>query len=60
MPPKVDMNKCKGHGDCFDVCPADPNVYEIRDGKAYVVNADACIECGACEAACPEVAIVME
>ena len=57
MPPKVDMNKCTGAGDCHEVCPADPNVFEIRDGKAHVINPDACIECGACEASCPASAI---
>ena len=60
MPPKVDKVKCAGHVDCYDVCPADPNVFEIKDGKAEVVNPDACIECGACEAACPVDAIVLE
>lgn len=60
MPPKVDIDKCKGAADCYDVCPAEPKVFEIRDGKAYVVEPDACIECGACEASCPEEAITME
>ena len=60
MPPKVDMNVCTGAGDCYDVCPGDPNVFEIRDGKAHVVSADSCIDCGACEASCPTGAIVME
>jgi ferredoxin len=60
MPPKVDKVKCAGHGDCYDVCPADPKVFEIKDKKAEIVNRDACIECGACEAACPAKAIVME
>ena len=60
MPPKVDKEMCQGAGDCYDVCPADPNVFEIKDGKAHVVNADECIDCGACEASCPVGAITME
>ena len=49
MPPKVDMNVCTGAGDCFDVCTGDPNVFEITDGKAHVVSAESCIDCGACD-----------
>jgi NAD-dependent dihydropyrimidine dehydrogenase PreA subunit len=60
MPPKVDQAKCEGAGECSEVCPADPKVFEIRDGKAYVVNPDECIECGACETACPVGAIELE
>lgn len=60
MPPKVDKELCDGSGDCFDVCPGDPNVFEIVDKKAIVVSADSCIECGACEASCPTGAIIME
>lgn len=60
MPPKVDHNICDGDGECREVCPVEPNVYEIRDGKAHVVNPDECIECGACESACPTEAITLE
>ncbi len=60
MPPKVNMNTCTGAGACYDACPAEPNVFEIKDGKAHVMNPDACIECGACEAACPSQSIVLE
>jgi ferredoxin len=60
MPPKVDMVKCTGCGACYEVCPADPKVFEMRDKKSHVVHADACIECGACESGCPESAITME
>lgn len=60
MPPKVDHAKCNGDGECYEVCPVEPNVYEIKDGKAHVVNPDECIECGACESACPTAAITLE
>ncbi|MHA1836256.1 MAG: ATP-binding protein [Candidatus Odinarchaeia archaeon] len=60
MPPKVDLNTCEGEGVCKDGCPADPNVFEIVDGKAKVVNPDACLECGACESSCPTGAITLE
>lgn len=57
--PKVDHNLCKGHGICYDVCPADPKVYEIKGDppKAWVVNPESCIECESCVANCPEGAI---
>lgn len=53
----VDLEKCTGCEKCYEVCPADPNVFEIKDKKSHVVNPDACIECGACESECPESAI---
>ncbi|MFH1537440.1 MAG: ferredoxin family protein [bacterium] len=60
MPPKVDHDACNGDGECYEVCPVEPNVYEIKNGKAHVVNPDECIECGACESACPTEAITLE
>ena len=60
MPPKVDHDKCNGSGDCYDGCPAEPKVYEIREGKAHVVSPDSCIHCGACEVSCPYGAITLE
>jgi len=60
MPPKIDLEKCNGDGECHEVCPVEPNVFEIRDGKAYVVHAEECIECGACESSCTTGAIIME
>src|SRR6478609_1506892 len=39
---------------CIDVCPVDC-IYEGAR-KSYI-NASECIDCGACELACPEVAI---
>ncbi|MCB9358432.1 4Fe-4S binding protein [Candidatus Woesearchaeota archaeon] len=53
----IDLSKCAGHGACVDVCPA--GVFEMKDGKAVVVNEAACIECRACEEACPEKCITV-
>lgn len=43
--------------DCVDVCPVDC----IQEGDdQYFIDADVCIDCGACEAACPVAAIYYE
>lgn len=42
---------------CVSVCPVD-SIYE-GDRKLYI-QPDECIDCGACEAACPEQAIFIE
>ena len=42
---------------CVDVCPVDC-IYE-GERKNYI-NPNECIDCGACELACPEVAIFPE
>ena len=52
---KVDYDKCKGHGNCADQCPAE--VYVIENGKAVPVNIDDCVECCTCVQVCPEEAI---
>jgi NAD-dependent dihydropyrimidine dehydrogenase PreA subunit len=56
----IDKEKCTGCGDCKDVCPAEPNVFEIVDEKATTAHPEECIDCGACEDACPEEAITLE
>ncbi len=52
---KVDYEKCTGKGECADSCPS--SVYEVKEGKAVVVNIDECIECCTCVDVCPENAI---
>ncbi|MEM2110042.1 MAG: ferredoxin family protein [Candidatus Odinarchaeota archaeon] len=60
MPPKINTSLCDGSGTCQEVCPADPNVFEIVGGKAKVAHPEACIQCGACESSCPTGAITLE
>jgi ferredoxin len=46
--------RCK-YQDCVDVCPVDA----FREGKMMlVIDPDACIDCGVCEAECPAGAIL--
>lgn len=52
---KIDYDKCKGHGECVEVCPS--QVYEMVKGKATAPRVEDCIECCACVEACPEKAI---
>lgn len=43
--------------DCVDVCPVDC----IEEGEdQYYIDPDVCIDCGACEMACPVSAIYHE
>lgn len=57
--PVVDAEKCVTCGACEAACPADPNVYELKD-KAVVAHPEACTECGACVEACPVEAIALK
>ena len=59
MRPYVDEEKCITRGKCKEVCPVDPNVFEIED-KSKVVHPEACIECEACVNICPTEAIVLK
>ncbi len=48
--------KCK-YTDCVDVCPVDC----FYEGPNFlVIHPDECIDCGACEPACPVTAIFAE
>jgi ferredoxin--NADP+ reductase len=49
---------CQRQGDCLQVCPVDAIhfVDDDPDWPTYYVNPDpdeGCIECGSCEAVCP-------
>lgn len=45
---------------CIDVCPVDCILYEEGVDKMVYVDPDECIDCGACEPACPVNAIFAE
>ncbi len=50
--------KCK-YTDCVDVCPVDC-IHSNDDSEQYYINPDQCIDCAACELACPVSAIFDE
>lgn len=52
---ELNEDLCIGCGLCTEVCPH--TVFEMKDGKADVVDIDGCIECGACVNNCPSNAI---
>ena len=58
--PYVDDEACIACGKCQEVCPADPNVYNVDDVTSHVINPEACINCGACEEECPTAAIILK
>lgn len=45
---------------CVDVCPVDCIHFEEGIDKILYINPDECIDCGACEPACPVSAIFAE
>ncbi|OAI44559.1 ferredoxin [bacterium SCGC AG-212-C10] len=49
---------CMGVKDasCVDVCPVDC-IHSDEDAEQYYINPDQCIDCAACELACPVTAI---
>jgi NAD-dependent dihydropyrimidine dehydrogenase PreA subunit len=55
---EYDAQKCTGCGRCVEVCPH--SVFAMENGRASLVDKDACIECGACQKNCAFDAIKVE
>lgn len=57
--PVVDHDECIGCGSCVELCP---QVFELRDDKAWVIGYDKCNTCDCQEAVnvCPTSAITLE
>ncbi|MBC8016147.1 MAG: 4Fe-4S binding protein [Sporomusaceae bacterium] len=50
----VITDKCDKFGACKPACP----VEAISEGESkFIINPNLCIDCGACAAVCPELAI---
>ena len=43
---------CTGCGMCEEVCPH--GVFAVAEGKARILDRDACMECGACAMNCAD------
>lgn len=59
--PYVIAEPCIGVKDasCVEVCPVDC-IHTADDAPQYYINPDQCIDCAACEIACPVAAIAYE
>ncbi|NOX56658.1 MAG: 4Fe-4S dicluster domain-containing protein [Planctomycetes bacterium] len=54
---QIDVRRCDGCRMCVIVCPH--AVFCMQDKKARILDADACMECGACAKNCPSGAITV-
>ena len=57
--PVVDQETCIGCGACVDLCP---EVFELKDDKAWVIGPEKCDTCNCQEAmeSCPVEAITLK
>jgi len=58
MYPIVNKEKCKGCGNCVEICPSE--VYEMGEDNSGPVRLQDCIECWACVNQCPTESIRLE
>lgn len=54
---KFDEARCTACGMCLEVCPH--AVFAKNGGRVFVQEADACMECGACQRNCPAGAVTV-
>jgi NAD-dependent dihydropyrimidine dehydrogenase PreA subunit len=56
----LDLDRCKGVYNCFEVCPE--ACYEKREDvrKVHLAHDDRCVRCGACVVQCPQDALYFE
>ncbi len=50
--PVVDEGTCTACGTCAEVCPAEPNVFEVTN-VSRVIHPEVCQECDVCVTMCP-------
>ena len=55
---RINTAWCKGCDICVAFCPK--KVLALKDDKAIVENAAACVKCRLCEYRCPDFAIFVE
>lgn len=58
----INLEKCKGCGDCVDACPGQALAVVEKDGKKYAMftgNPDDCLGCLSCQETCEEGAITV-
>lgn len=55
---EYDPDKCVGCKKCLEVCPS--GVFEFHNKKAYILDKNRCIECGACKNNCEYEALAVD
>lgn len=58
MRPHISEERCTKCGECVRICPYE--VFQNQDGNVVVAAPEDCIECTACEEACPQHAVSMD
>lgn len=56
---KINLDKCKGCGNCFNICPMDVIRLNKGTSKATIQYLEDCQVCNLCMVFCPEGAITV-